>query len=555
MPVNAPDSGAAGPPVDMVLPWCNVDVPSDFWVKARRARRQQIRERQVAYRWLNPGAPITSSAIKVASITASTPAPVVQLLDFADIAGTPSPLTFGTPESAMSPTTAGLSTAATTLVGPNTKLPPAQSWAALVRRNPGPTVDRNKPTTTTNTKPADTYHAAIVNGDGPSAQYPGVTINGAGPAFSDTASVLRQYQVSYRHTALQPRGLINTGNTCFMNVVLQALLHCPPFYNLLKYISTHVPHRFNSTTVLTDSLVAFANEFQPLTTVDPESSPSDSLKPDVYTTLRSLGRFEGKDGDQQDAHEFLLALLNGVEEELGLAVQQTSASQTEWKTVGTKSQRKPVVTPTGQPFTPINLLFDVDAHWERLKPGEAEPSVERDPSTCLILDISAPAVHSVEDALQQLVKPGFLEMTIDAETGEKAQVPDQKHLSRVPPVLILQFSLFQHSGASGAGKVIKPIVYSLELDMTPYLSLPPLGSRRHQRYSPPTQGSVYDLVAVVCHQGKRLSGGHYTCDVRQSPGQWLRIDDTKVWAIDADKVGSSESADNMPYLLFYVAHR
>ncbi|KAJ1976874.1 hypothetical protein H4R34_003808 [Dimargaris verticillata] len=553
MPVNAPDE-AGRPPVEMVLPWCNVDVPSDFWVKARRARRQQIRERQAAYRWLNPGAPATL-AIKTASVTRPTEAPVVQIFDFNDIAEATAPLTFGAPESVTSTTAAASLTASTTLTSPSAKPPPAQSWAALVRRNPGPTSDRNKPTATTSAKPAGTHPATTVNGDGSSAEYPGATINGAGPKFSDAASVLRQYQVSYRHTALQPRGLINTGNTCFMNVVLQALLHCPPFYNLLKYISTHVPHRFNSTTVLTDSLVAFANEFQPLAAVDPENSPIDSFKPDVYTTLRSLGRFEGKDGDQQDAHEFLLALLNGVEEELGSAIQQTSTSQTEWKTVGTKSHRKLVVTPNGQPITPINLLFDVDAHWERLKPGEAEPSVERDPSTCLILDISAPSVYSVEDALQQLVKPGFLEMTIDAETGEKAQVPDQKHLSRVPPVLILQFSLFQHSGASGAGKVIKPIAYNLELDMTPYLSSPPLGSRRHQRYPQFTQGSVYDLAAVVCHQGKHLSGGHYTCDVRQSPGQWLRIDDTKVWAIDADKVGSSESAESMPYLLFYVARR
>lgn len=41
---------------------------------------------------------------------------------------------------------------------------------------------------------------------------------------------------------LQPRGLINTGNSCFANSTLQALLSCPPFLNLLASIkSRNIP--------------------------------------------------------------------------------------------------------------------------------------------------------------------------------------------------------------------------------------------------------------------------------------------------------------------------
>lgn len=34
--------------------------------------------------------------------------------------------------------------------------------------------------------------------------------------------------------SLLPRGLTNRSNYCYINSILQALLACPPFYNLLK---------------------------------------------------------------------------------------------------------------------------------------------------------------------------------------------------------------------------------------------------------------------------------------------------------------------------------
>lgn len=48
--------------------------------------------------------------------------------------------------------------------------------------------------------------------------------------------------VSNGSVRLQPRGLINTGNSCFANATLQALLSCPPFLNLLASIkSRNIP--------------------------------------------------------------------------------------------------------------------------------------------------------------------------------------------------------------------------------------------------------------------------------------------------------------------------
>lgn len=60
------------------------------------------------------------------------------------------------------------------------------------------------------------------------------------------------------------------------------------------------------------------------------------------------------------------------------------------------------------------------------------------------------------------------------------------------------------------------------------------------------RGAEYELVATVSHHGKHSSQGHYTADVQQLDGQWLRFDDGSVFAVDKQTVLSDR-----PYLLFY----
>ncbi|GFS41941.1 ubiquitin-specific protease 22 [Actinidia rufa] len=111
------------------------------------------------------------------------------------------------------------------------------------------------------------------------------------------------------------RGLNNLGNTCFMNSVLQALLHAPPLRNY--FLSDHHNHEtcrkrsserlcFCLVTLMLSSLLCFSGDRNPY-------SPAQFLY-SWWQHSEDLACYE-----QQDAHEFFISILDRIHEKEGKA--------------------------------------------------------------------------------------------------------------------------------------------------------------------------------------------------------------------------------------------
>ena len=74
---------------------------------------------------------------------------------------------------------------------------------------------------------------------------------------------------------IRPRGLVNTGNMCFANAVLQVLIYCPPFWKLFYDLGRLLDNSSengvsSSKTPLVDATIKFLREFIPKQKAAPE---------------------------------------------------------------------------------------------------------------------------------------------------------------------------------------------------------------------------------------------------------------------------------------------
>ena len=152
----------------------------------------------------------------------------------------------------------------------------------------------------------------------------------------EMGNYLKDYSLNHRAPSIKPRGLSNRSNWCFVNAILQALLACPPFYNLMKSLPKDlliVPssEQANPSVKILRAVYYFFSEFSPLDNFPKLNHRQNKNKKNedlplgkilepttIYNVLLNLNSdtFKVIEGRQEDAEEFLTFLLNGLNDEM-----------------------------------------------------------------------------------------------------------------------------------------------------------------------------------------------------------------------------------------------
>jgi ubiquitin carboxyl-terminal hydrolase 10 len=388
---------------------------------------------------------------------------------------------------------------------------------------------------------------------------------------------LLDYRLTHYAPALMPRGLSNRSNWCFVNAILQALLACPPFYNLFKSIPL-VPGLKSGKPVspMLECLIDFIHEFNPLETISKpqkrekgrkkeEIRIGGSLEPSyVYKMLLNLSSdtFKVIEGRQEDAEEFLTCLLNGTSDEMLALIKQVVQEKEvgteeenedegegdDWKEVDSRGKScitRRIASDTTAPVTPIQAM-GLGMCRSSVKSGGGESSATLQPFFTLQLDIQSSDITSIHQALVKNFDSEDIDGYICQKTKKVVEASRSLSLEELPPILILHMKRFVYDGSTGGvQKVMKPVDFSVDLEIPKSV----LSAEARPKYN--TKQRQYKLFAVVYHTGREATKGHYVTDVYHTGyGTWMHCDDSAI-SETAEQSVVTPAQTSTPYILFY----
>lgn len=343
-------------------------------------------------------------------------------------------------------------------------------------------------------------------------------------------------------------GLINFGNTCYCNSVLQALYFCRPFREkVLAYKAVNK----RKETLLTCLSDLFGN-------ITSQKRKVGVLAPKKFVTRLRKENEVFDNYMQQDAHEFFNYLLNTVGDLLQGEKQREKEKLERHGSVSSTASNKSTGTSSssaaggsGPPHkheqTWVHEIFEGTLTNEtRCLSCETVSSKDE----CFLdLSVDVDQNTSITHCLREFSSTETLcsEYKYFCETCKSKQEAQKRmRVKKLPKILALHLKRFKYmEHLHRYTKLSYRVVFPLELRL---FNTSDDACNPHR---------LYDLVAVVVHCGSGPNRGHYISIVK-SHDLWLLFDDDVVEKIEPQAfeefygltIGGHKSSDS-GYILFY----
>lgn len=330
-------------------------------------------------------------------------------------------------------------------------------------------------------------------------------------------------------------GLMNTGNTCYMNTIIQCLSNTLKLtdYFLNKKPQEEDPGRKNWNRFEYYVVLSYQNLLHNMW------SDNQLLKPRTFR--ENLCKFVKKyyNSTQQDAHECLTNILDILHTALCYDIvvdikgtPQTSVdhlmiqSLQQWKSFYEKK------------YSALIDFFYGQHHNKIICSGCKAESHNFDPYCGLSLSLSL-GKDKGSVSLDDCFKDYFSQKQIQTWNCEKCKSQGctrKTTLWTLPNYLIVHLKRFDNNN----NKINTPVISNLDdLDLTEYMSTDKSDPNNY----------IYSCYAIAHHSGN-TNGGHYWADCRNLDGNWYTFNDGDVSQTKtADRL--SIDSNRTAYILFY----
>lgn len=381
-------------------------------------------------------------------------------------------------------------------------------------------------------------------------------------------------------TTLGVTGLMNLGNTCFFNSVIQTLNHTS---ELKDYILCEKIKKFtvstddNKESYITYQIIKlFNNMWKGIPVIKPQS-----LLDLVHTKHSTMF----PRSQQADAHELLKYILDDIHEEIGREVvvhfKNNSASlkkliklRNKYTNLSNTSSDKRIIEDARNQYheykernLSANITYEFYKYWKKyIDNNKCSIITELFDSTILgttlcsvcdkrsyaftpnrILSLPIPnstsSIVTLKQCLELYCKPEILSDDNKYKCSycnKYSRAERELYIWRSSKILIIHLSRFIQIGTSFV-KNNTTIHYPQELDIKPYISLLTTDTKKTE-----IKSSVYELFATVNHSGS-INGGHYISRCKNKDNLWYEYDDSNVNRIPIQKILN----DSSTYILYY----
>lgn len=327
-------------------------------------------------------------------------------------------------------------------------------------------------------------------------------------------------------------GLVNLGNTCFLNSCMQALSHT---YELTQFIESE---KYIKNTKKKDTNIII-NEWNDLRNVMWSKNGIVSPKRFVHH-VQSIASEKNRElftgYAQNDLPEFLLFLIECMHDNISRSVKMniTGNIKNNLDKLAV-SCYKMLQTIYSKEYSEIMDMF-YGIYVSELTSLENKTILSYRPESYFILDLEIPKPNpSLEDCLNSFTDYEILDgdnSWYNEKTKKKEAVKKRITFFSLPKILIITFKRFSIDGTRKRQDLIRfPLK---DLNLSNYVN-----GYNSKQY-------IYDLYAVCNHMGGPM-GGHYNAFVKTKNNKWSLFDDSTV------KMNIQESKIITPkaYCLFY----